>query len=374
MSEKITLSDLPLREELRGQHAYGAPQLDVSVRLNTNENPYAPGEDLVKDLTRELTAAGATLNRYPDRDAVRLRQVLAEYVSRQTGVEVGADHVWAANGSNEVLQQLLQAFGGPGRRALGFVPSYSMHPILAAGTYTEFIGIDRDESSDFAIDIPAAVEAIAHHKPSVVFITTPNNPTGGTTSLEDICTLIEATAAVDGIVIVDEAYAEFDDGPSACELLAKYPSRLVVSRTMSKAFDFAGARLGYFVADPAFIDAVMLVRLPYHLSSLTQAAAIVALQHSDQTLGTVAQLVSERERTQAALVDMGFRVIASKSNFLFFGHFEDSAAAWQQFLDRGVLIRDVGVPGYLRATIGLPEENDAFLEAARIVIANEGRK
>lgn len=374
MSEKITLSDLPLRQELRGKHAYGAPQLDVSVRLNTNENPYAPADGLVAELGQELTAAALELNRYPDRDAVQLRQLLAQYVSRQTGVEVGVDQVWAANGSNEVLQQLLQAFGGPGRRALGFVPSYSMHPILAGGTYTEFIGVPRDESAGFAIDVPAAVEAIAEHRPSVVFVTTPNNPTGGTTSLADIRTLIEATAAVDGIVIVDEAYAEFDDGPSACELLAEFPARLVVSRTMSKAFDFAGARLGYFVADPAFIEAVMLVRLPYHLSSLTQAAASVALRHSESTLGTVAKLVAERKRTEAALVELGYDVVPSKSNFLFFGHFEDSAAAWQKFLDRGVLIRDVGVAGYLRATIGLPQENDAFLEAARIVSANEGRK
>lgn len=385
LAADTTLADLPLREELRGETAYGAPQLDLRVRLNTNENPYSPSPALIQDLVAEVEAVASGLNRYPERDAVALREELAAYITRQTGVAVTTDNVWAANGSNEILQQLLQAFGGPGRSALGFTPSYSMHPILAAGTHTQFISCPRDESNNFAIDIAAAKDAIATHRPSVVFITTPNNPTGGTTSLADIRTLVEATREVNGIVIVDEAYAEFDDGPSSCELLVEFPSNLVVSRTMSKAFDFAGGRLGYFVAAPAFIEAVKLVRLPYHLSVLSQTAAIVALRHSDDTLATVAALTAERIRTEAALRELGFEVVPSKSNFLFFGPFgtsgtdgsaRDTAAAsaataqaWQQFLDRGVLIRDVGVPGYLRVTIGLPEENDAFIAAAREVLA-----
>ena len=168
-----------------------------------------------------------------------LREDLAAYVSKQTGVQVSKDNIWAANGSNEILQQLLQAFGGPGRSALGFVPSYSMHPILAAGTQTEFIPIDRNESFD--IDVQQAVQAVEKHAPDVIFITTPNNPTGGETALEDIEKIVQAAP---GIVIIDEAYAEFSDSPSATTLLATYPEKLVVSRTMSKAFDFAGARLG----------------------------------------------------------------------------------------------------------------------------------
>ncbi|MEH0148064.1 histidinol-phosphate transaminase [Corynebacterium sp. Q4381] len=359
----ITLDNLPLREELRGKSAYGAPQLDVAVALNTNENPYPPSQALIDDLVAEVARVAASLNRYPERDAVELRDALAAYVTKQTGVAVTRGNVWAANGSNEVLQQLLQAFGGPGRTALGFVPSYSMHPILSAGTQTEFIGVNRGE--DYRIDMDAALRAIAEHAPDVVFITTPNNPTGDVTSLPDIERIIQAAP---GIVIVDEAYAEFSPSPSACELIERYPAKLVVSRTMSKAFDFAGGRLGYFVAAEAFIEAVMLVRLPYHLSVLSQAAALVALRHADETLGTVEKLSRERDRVQRELTQLGYDVVPSESNFIFFGHFDDAHQAWQQFLDRGVLIRDVGVPGRLRVTIGLDEENDAFLAAAKEII------
>ncbi|OHR26640.1 histidinol-phosphate transaminase [Corynebacterium sp. HMSC072B09] len=362
---KLALADLPLRDELRGEEAYGAPQLDVDVRLNTNENPYPPSDDLIADLVAQVEKVASDLNRYPDRDAVALRSALADYVTRQTGVDITVDQVWAANGSNEILQQLLQAFGGPGRSAMGFVPSYSMHPILSSGTQTEFIGIARDPET-FDIDMDSALAAIAEHRPDVIFITTPNNPTGNLTALADLRRIIEAAP---GIVIVDEAYAEFTEEPSATTLLAEFPSKLVVSRTMSKAFDFAGGRLGYFVANPAFIDAVMLVRLPYHLSTLTQAAATVALRHSDATLSTVAKLADERDRVVAALNSYGYDVIDSYSNFVFFGRFADAATAWQSFLDEGVLIRDVGVPGRLRATIGLPSENDALLAAAKKLAA-----
>lgn len=357
---RISLSDLPLRDELRGKSAYGAPQLEVPYALNTNENPYPPTPALIDDLVEEVRRVASNLNRYPERDSVELREDLAAYVTRQTGVHVTVDNLWAANGSNEVLQQLLQAFGGPGRSAMGFVPSYSMHPILSAGTQTEFIAVDR--GADFRIDIDLAVRAMAEKQPNIVFVTTPNNPTGDVTSLEDIERIIEAAP---GIVIVDEAYAEFSPSPSAVTLLEKYPAKLVVSRTMSKAFDFAGGRLGYFVADPAFIEAVMLVRLPYHLSVLSQAAARVALGHADETLAIVDKLASERDRVQAALTSFGYEVVDSESNFLFFGRFDDAHSAWEQFLEKGVLIRDVGVPGYLRVTIGLDEENDAFLAAAK---------
>ncbi|MDK7236589.1 histidinol-phosphate transaminase [Corynebacterium amycolatum] len=362
---KLALADLPLRDELRGEEAYGAPQLDVDVRLNTNENPYPPSDDLIADLVAQVEKVASDLNRYPDRDAVALRSALADYVTRQTGVDITVDQVWAANGSNEILQQLLQAFGGPGRSAMGFVPSYSMHPILSSGTQTEFIGIDRDPET-FDIDMDSALAAIAEHRPDVIFITTPNNPTGNLTTLADLRRIIEAAP---GIVIVDEAYAEFTEEPSATTLLAEFPSKLVVSRTMSKAFDFAGGRLGYFVANPAFIDAVMLVRLPYHLSTLTQAAATVALRHSDATLSTVAKLADERDRVVAALNSYGYDVIDSYSNFVFFGRFADASTAWQSFLAEGVLIRDVGVPGRLRATIGLSSENDALLAAAKKLAA-----
>lgn len=358
-----TLAQLPLRSELRGQSAYGAPQLEVPVALNTNENPYPPSDELVADLLSEIAAIAPRLNRYPDRDALELRDRLAQYVSTQTGVSVSRDNVWAANGSNEVLQQLLQAFGGPGRCALGFTPSYSMHPILSAGTQTEFIAVDR--TAEFLIDLQQARAAIDAHQPDVIFVTSPNNPTGGVTPLEDIAAIIDAAP---GIVIVDEAYAEFSPSPSAVSILERYPKKLVVSRTMSKAFDFAGGRLGYFVAAPAFIEAVMLVRLPYHLSLLSQAAAIVALRHADETLGNVAHIAEERERVARELTAMGYDVVPSESNFILFGHFADAAQAWQNFLDRGVLIRDVGVGGCLRVTVGLDHENDAFLKVAEEIM------
>lgn len=353
------LDELPLRRELRGKSAYGAPQLDVPVQLNTNENPYPPSQALIDDLVASVAKLASTLNRYPERDAVELRDELASYISAQTGVTVTRDNVWAANGSNEILQQLLQAFGGPGRTALGFVPSYSMHPILSSGTQTEFVGIDR--GADFRIDMGAALNAIDEHNPDIVFVTTPNNPTGDVTSLTDIERIINVAT---GIVIVDEAYAEFSSSPSATTLLEKYPTKLVVSRTMSKAFDFAGGRLGYFVAAPAFVEAVMLVRLPYHLSVLSQAAAIVALQHSAETLETVAKLAAERDRVAGRLAELGYSCVPSESNFIFFGRFSEPQEVWQAFLDRGVLIRDVGVGGHLRVTVGLPAENDAFLTAA----------
>lgn len=361
----VQLSDLPLRQELRGVSPYGAPQLSVRYRLNTNENPYAPSEAIINDFITHARDLGAHLNRYPDRDAIELRQALASYISQVTGVKITLDNVWAANGSNEIIQQLLQAFGGPGRSALGFSPSYSMHPIIASGTQTEFISVPRAEENGFAIDMPAALEVIKQHRPHIVFITTPNNPTGNITSSTQLRAIIQAAP---GIVIVDEAYAEFSDEPSAVKLLAEYPKKLVVSRTMSKAFDFAGGRIGYFVADPAFVEAALLVRLPYHLSTFSQAAARAALAHSADTLATVETLRTERGHVAQGLRECGYDIIEPHGNFIFFGRFDDAAAAWKRFLKRDVLIRDVGVPGWLRVTIGLPEENDAFLVAASEVL------
>ncbi|OBY30978.1 histidinol-phosphate transaminase [Mycolicibacter kumamotonensis] len=362
----ITLADLPLRDDLRGKSPYGAPQLVVPVRLNTNENPHPPSAALVDDVARSVRDAAADLHRYPDRDAVALRTDLAGYLSTQTGVEVGPENVWAANGSNEILQQLLQAFGGPGRSALGFVPSYSMHPIISDGTQTQWLATNRAE--DFGLDVTVAVAAIADRRPDVVFVASPNNPSGQSISLDDLRSVLDAAP---GIVIVDEAYGEFSSQPSAIALIADYPTKLIVTRTMSKAFAFAGGRLGYLIAAPAVIEAMLLVRLPYHLSVVTQAAARAALRHADETLGSVAQLIAERERVCAALTAMGFRVIPSDANFVLFGEFADAPATWQRYLDAGILIRDVGIPGYLRATTGLPEENDALLAASKQLAATE---
>ncbi|KAF0963639.1 histidinol-phosphate transaminase [Rhodococcus sp. T7] len=362
----IGVDALPIRENLRGKSAYGAPQLTVPVQLNTNENPHPPTKALVDDVAESVREAARELHRYPDRDAVALRTDLAAYLVRQTGVPVTVDNVWAANGSNEILQQLLQAFGGPGRSAMGFVPSYSMHPIIADGTETEWLPIFR--RADFALDVDAATAAIAERSPDVVFVTSPNNPTGHSVGIAELRRVLDAAP---GIVIVDEAYAEFSDAPSALTLIDEYPSKLVVSRTMSKAFAFAGGRLGYLAAAPAFIEALLLVRLPYHLSVVTQAAARAALRHANETLGSVHALAAERVRVSKALEDTGFHVVPSDANFILFGEFTDSARAWQAYLDRGVLIRDVGIPGYLRATVGLASENDAFIVASDEIAATE---
>ncbi|MGK2868792.1 MAG: histidinol-phosphate transaminase [Mycobacterium sp.] len=363
---KIRLDDLPLRDNLRGKSPYGAPQLSVPVRLNTNENPHPPTQALVDDVALSVRDAAADLHRYPDRDAVALRTDLATYLSEQTGVPLTVENLWAANGSNEILQQLLQAFGGPGRTAIGFVPSYSMHPIISDGTQTDWLEAARAE--DFGLDLKVAIAAISEHQPDVVFLASPNNPSGQSVTPEDLRRVLDAAP---GIVIVDEAYGEFSSQPSAVGLIADYPAKLIVTRTMSKAFAFAGGRLGYLIADPAVIDAVLLVRLPYHLSVLTQAGARAALRHAEDTLGSVATLIAERQRITAALTDMGFRVIPSDANFVLFGGFGDAPAVWQSYLDDGVLIRDVGLTGYLRTTVGLAEENDVFLDVSEKIAASD---
>ncbi|MFH9348558.1 histidinol-phosphate transaminase [Kitasatospora sp. NPDC017646] len=360
------IDDLPIRDELRGQSPYGAPQLDVPVQLNTNENPYPLPEELVARIAERVAVAARGLNRYPDRDAVELREGLAAYLTRTTGFPVVREQVWAANGSNEVLQQLLQTFGGPGRSALGFEPSYSMHALISRGTGTTWISGPRHD--DFTIDVDAALAAIAEHRPDVVFICSPNNPTGTAVSADTVLRLYEAAqAARPSLVVVDEAYVEFSHRASLLPLIEGRPN-LVVSRTMSKAFGAAGLRLGYLAADAAVVDAVQLVRLPYHLSAVTQATALACLEHTDTLLGYVGRLKQERDRLVDALRAMGLEVTDSDANFVQFGRFADTHAVWRAILDQGVLVRDNGVPGWLRVTAGTPAENDAFLDAVRTVI------
>jgi histidinol-phosphate aminotransferase len=351
--------DLPIRDDLRELRPYGAPQLDVPVRLNTNENPWPPPDALVADLRDAVAAAATSLNRYPDREATALRGALAAYL----GHGLTDAQVWAANGSNEILQQLLMAFGGAGRTALGFVPSYSVHRLIAVATGTRWSHVHRKD--DFSLDPARAAEDVGAAQPDIVFLCSPNNPTG--TAL-DPAVVDAVLAAAPGMVVVDEAYAEFSHRPSLLPLLERH-RRLVVTRTMSKAFAFAGARLGYLAADPSVIDALRLVRLPYHLSALTQAAALVALEHADETLATVDAVKHERDRLVDELRRRGLEVVDSDANFVLFGRFDDQAKTWQALVDRGVLVRDVGLPGWLRVTAGLPAEVDAFLAAMDEVLA-----
>jgi len=351
----ISLEDLPLRPGLRGQQPYGAPQLDVPVRLNVNENPYPPSAALVADLARAVERVAGGLNRYPDRDAIALRADLATYL----GHGLGSDRVWAANGSNEVMIQLLQAFGGPDRCVLGFAPTYSMYPDYCRDTFTDWVTVPR--RADFTIDPDAAVRAVAEHRPAVVLVASPNNPTGTAVDLGVVTALCAATP---GLVVVDEAYAEFrrPGTPSALTLLDQNP-RLVVTRTMSKAFAMAGTRLGYLAADPAIVEAVQLVRLPYHLSTVTQVVARTALTHAVELLAAVEDLRRGRDDLVDWLRAQGHQVADSDANFVLFGRFEDRHAVWQGLLDRGVLIRETGPAGWLRVSVGTPAETAAFCSA-----------
>jgi histidinol-phosphate aminotransferase len=360
----VTLADLPLRDELRGEQPYGAPQLDVPVRLNVNENPYPPSPAIAAEMGRAVAEAAAGLNRYPDRDAVSLRADLANYLTSDGPAGISVDNVWAANGSNEIMLQLLQAFGGPGRTALSFAPTYSMYPEYARDTHTAWIAGRREQ--DFTIDVAHALELLAAHRPDVVLLASPNNPTGtavGLDVIEQIC------AAAPGMVVVDEAYAEFRPAgtPSALSLLPTHP-RLVVTRTMSKAFALAGGRLGYMAAESAVVDAMRIVRLPYHLSAVSQAVARVALANADDLLARVAELRVERDRTVDWLRSRGLRVADSAANFVLFGEFPDRHAVWQRLLDRGVLIRETGPEGWLRVSIGTPDEMAAFRGALEEVV------
>jgi histidinol-phosphate aminotransferase len=350
-----SLSDLPIRDDLKGLVPYGAPQLDVRIALNVNENTHSIPEAVATDIVMALAKSIMTINRYPDREFTHLRESLANYL----GTGLTASNIWAANGSNEILQQILQAFGGPGRSVLGFPPTYSMHSILAAGTGTRWIAAERD--AGYEISPATVVRAIEQHKPDIVFLCSPNNPTGTALSLE---TIVAAYGATKGIVVVDEAYAEFAPAGSlsALNLLAGR-ERLIVSRTMSKAFAFAGARLGYLAADPAIADALRLVRLPYHLSALTQAAANAALAHSDEMLAMVGDIRQQRDRLLVELPALGFPTWPSAANFVLFGGVANPQAVFEALLEQDIIIRDPGIAHHLRVTAGTADEITAFLGA-----------
>ncbi len=356
----MDISQLPVRPDLAGRKPYGAPMLDVPVRLNVNENPYPPPPGLAADIAAAAAGVAAGLNRYPDRDAKALRAALAGYL----GHGLTTEKVWAANGSNEIIQQLLLAFGGPGRSALGFEPSYSMHPIISRGTGTSWLAAPRN--ADFTIDRDVAVAAVTEQRPDLVFLTSPNNPTG--TALP-AGVLTAVCAAAPGMVVVDEAYAEFarDQDGTALRLLPEF-GRLVVVRTMSKAFALAGARVGYLAADPAVVQAMQLVRLPYHLSAMTQAVALAGVRHSAELLTQVAALRDSRDELVRWLRGVGLSAADSDANFVLFGEFDDGHAVWRGLLDRGVLIREVNVPGWLRVSIGTGQEMAAFRAALTEVL------
>lgn len=358
----------PIRHDLHDVTPYGAPQIDVPVRLNTNENPYPPSAGMAEAVGEAVAAATLELNRYPDREAMALRRDLADYLAAESGVRVPAEWIWPANGSNEVMMHIFGAFGGPGRLAMGFAPTYSMYEQYARETFTRYRTVSR--RPDFSLDAAMAVAALIGGSPDIVVLTSPNNPTGTSLPLE----VVSATCAMaQGVVVVDEAYAEFrrPGTPSALSLLEAHAD-LIVTRTMSKAFALAGARVGYAIARPEIVDALRIVRLPYHLSRVTQTVARVALAHRDELLAQVDVLRGERDALVTWLREEGLAAVDSDANFILFGRFADRHRAWQELLDRGVLVRETGPAGWLRVSIGTPEENAAFRTALADVVAMDG--
>lgn len=349
-----SLADLPIRDDLRGRTPYGAPQKPVRIALNVNENTHPVPPEVIAHVSTAIEREMRSINRYPDREFTLLREHLADYL----GGGVVPEQIWAANGSNEVIQHILQAFGGPGRRVLGFPPTYSMHAIIAAGTGTQWVEGARDD--DYRLSPETAASAVERTDPDLVFLCAPNNPTGTPIGLDTIAAVYEASR---GIVMVDEAYAEFmpEGEASALSLLEGRP-RLVVSRTMSKAFAFAGGRLGYLAADPAVIDALRLVRLPYHLSALTQAAAVAALEHAPAMLATVGAIREQRDRLVSELARLGYAPHESWANFVLFGGVTDPHATFERLLEHDILIRDLGIPHHLRVTAGTEAETTEFLD------------
>ena len=352
------LDDLPIRDDLRGLKPYGAPQLDVPVQLNVNENTFGIPEAVALDIIQELASEVLRLNRYPDREFIELRGQFAAFL----GNGLSASQTWAANGSNEILTQIFQAFGGPGNSALSFGPTYSMYPNIARITLTDYRELPRE--ADFELSAKYVAEQLATHKPAIAILCNPNNPTGTPIDNEVVRAAYDA---FDGILVIDEAYAEFSSKASAIELLAGRP-RLIISRTMSKAFAFAGARVGYLAADEAVVDALRIVRLPYHLSALTQAAARAALRHAPEMLANVEQIKVQRDRMIAQIKLLGLSAYESEANFVLVAGFENPNEVFEALLARGVIVRNVGIPNTLRITAGTEAETSKLLGELALIL------
>jgi histidinol-phosphate aminotransferase len=342
----------PLRPDLESLSAYLAPQIEAPVRLNTNECPYPLPDAFARDLADAV--ARIPFHRYPDREATALRKGLAEL----------ADHpvegIWAANGSNEVIQHLCLAYGGPGRRALIFEPTYSLHRLIPRMVGMEIVSARLGD--DFRLN-EEAVRAVREHRPSIVFVCSPNNPTGNAQPPDLIAPLCEAA---EGLVVVDEAYGEFGGEPAGP--LVHALDNLAVVRTFSKAFSMAAVRLGYCLTSPEIVAELPKVRLPYHLSSLTQAAGEAALRHVGEARALLDAIRAQRDRILDALAALpAVEPFPSDANFVLFRTPADAGRLWTALLDRGVLVRDVsaypGLERCLRVTAGTPDESGAFLAA-----------
>jgi histidinol-phosphate aminotransferase len=344
---------LGIRSDLVDVPAYVSPQHPARFRMNTNESPYPPPKELVEEVASELRAIA--LNRYPDRDATGLYKAISEHIAWPV------EGLWVANGSNEVFMHLLLGFGGAGRSALVFEPTYSLHSLIPKIATTRVVSTGRDE--DLHIDLDAALKAIELEQPEIVIVCSPNNPTGDCEPRSTIEALVETAP---GLVVIDEAYGEFAEPSDSCVPLLATHRNLVVTKTFSKAWRLAGVRIGYMLAEPALINELARVRLPYHLSAVTQVIGEAAIRHSRETLELVGALVKERERCLEGLARLGLKVYSSKANFVLF-EVPDAQRVWQALLEREVLVRNYsgteGLENCLRVTAGLPEESDAFLAA-----------
>jgi histidinol-phosphate aminotransferase len=345
------------RPGVRDTEPYVSPQLDVAARLNTNECPHRLPERFFKELAHAIE--DLPLNRYPDGRMTRLREELAAHAGHTL------DGTWVANGSNEVLLQLLQAYGGSGRSAAVFEPTYLLHSRLCWLTQTDLVSLRLDDAFSLS---QGSIETAVAAGPDVVFVCSPNNPTGNAQPVDAVASLAGAT---DALVIVDEAYVEFG-GATCLPLVSEHPNVAVV-RTFSKAFASAGARIGYLLADPSVVGDLQRVRLPYHVSAITQAAGIAALHHAHEALDILASIRTERDRVFAALREIpGVTAYPSDANFVLFVPPRPATDVWQGLLDRGVLVRDLSavVPNALRVTAGATHEVDLFLDALREVLAS----
>jgi histidinol-phosphate aminotransferase len=349
------------RDDLRALEGYHSPQVEVPVRLNTNESPYAPPAEFV---TRYVAALqDVEWHRYPDRAARRLREALGSFLGQPS------ERLLCANGSNEVLQTLLLAYGGTGRSALIFEPTYALHAQIARATATAVVVGERGPG--YAIDLDDAAAAVRAARPSVVFVCSPNNPTGTVEPRETVERLLELVTEAGALLVVDEAYGEF--APWSALDLVDDDRPLMVVRTYSKVWSLAAVRLGFAAAPPWVIAELEKVLLPYTLSVPTQLAGVVALDFRREMEERVSSLVEERGRLFAALAEMpGLAPVPSGANFVLFGVEGDAHDLWQRLLERGVLVRDFSswprVEGCLRVTVGTPEENDEFLAALGAVL------
>jgi histidinol-phosphate aminotransferase len=344
----------PIRPDLSLTEGYHSPQVEAEVRLNTNESPFPPPEKWSQDLLRAL--ADVAFHRYPDRPATELRAAIAALH------DVNPEEVFCANGSNEVLQCLLLAYGGPGRKAALFEPTYALHSHISRLTGTAVVEGGRTE--DFRIDLAEARALLARERPEITFLCSPNNPTGRAEPQETVAGILTVAP---GLVVVDEAYGQFSSW-SALGLRGPDHPGLVVTRTFSKTWAMAGARLGYLVADPQVVLACEAVVLPYHLSAQTQLAGLLALEYTDEMEARVACIAEERGRVAAALGNLPVESWPSDANFILFRPLHDDAdKVWSGLLEHSVLIRNCaswdGLLGCLRVTIGRPDENDRFLSA-----------